>query len=178
MYTSPISTSGGKCYSKCVKPRRFLFLSLIGAGVIAVFAIIVLVLFGKWGGPVGEGDPGGKRLQELLSDPIFAVMPAGSTDMQTTSTPARYQDNGWFEPSGWRGPSITMSFKNSASSSTIRSFYEQQATSDGWRHDPSLNSRSWLKVYPNGAKATFILISFSRTDSYLLTGSIEPAAWQ
>ena len=139
------------------------------AGALALGA----VLLGGCGTPAG-GDPGGRRLQELGSDRVFAALPGGATVVHRTRTPARHQQPG-FTGGGWRGPSVVVTFTSSARPADVYRFYARRAAAAGWRAASSGAlglTDVWRKTYPDGAAATLLLSMLPRT--YILSGGIAP----
>lgn len=148
---------------------------------LAALLLALLLTAAACGTPAG-GDPGGHRLAELGSDPVFtAPPPPGATSFGIRRTPATYQQPG-FESGGWHGPGVVVSFTSGASPADVYGFYAQQAQAAGWRPTASgalkLTDR-WAKTYPDGAKATLLLslLDLSQTATqrrYMLSGGIEP----
>jgi len=78
------------------------------------------------------GDPGNKRLDELGSDGIFAVLPPGARmSGATVRTTARYRKPG-LDGGGWDGPGVTLKFTSAQSPASVFTFYADRATAFGW----------------------------------------------
>ena len=127
------------------------------------------------GTPAG-GDPGGRRLQELGNDRVFAGLPDDATKIRTTKTPAHYSQPG-FTGGGWRGPGIVVMFTSSAPAAVVFRFYARRAAVAGWR--PTAKGAlgftdRWKKTYPdNGAPATLLLTRTAKR-VYFLSGGVAP----
>jgi len=145
----------------------------------AALALAVLVPAGCGGGHTG-GDPGGKRLDELASDAVFAEAPPGATAVARTKAAARYREPG-FSGGGWDGPSVTVAFTSSAPPADVYGFYAQRADAAGWQatgqNGAGLANR-WAKTYSDGAAATLLLGPGSSATgaerAYRLEGGIAP----
>jgi hypothetical protein len=127
------------------------------------------------GGTPAGGDPGGRRLQELGKDSVFAAVPEGATATVVTRTPARYRKPG-FGGGGWDGPSVVVTFESSAPPADVYGFYARRAAADGWR--PTAKGAlgftdRWAKTYPDGAAATLYVALVSGRE-YRLSGAIAP----
>jgi hypothetical protein len=107
------------------------------------------------GGPQpGTGDPGNRRLAALRSDPAFAALPlSAKLARPAESVPARWRDNGMFEPSGWDGPAHIVRFTDTAGSDMVLAFYAKAAASAGWVPNGN-RSRGypvvWTKAFSGG----------------------------
>jgi hypothetical protein len=145
----------------------------------AVLAAVSLLAAGCSGTPEG-GDPGGKGLAALRSDPVFATVPEGATLVGQTNTPAKHRDPG-FQAGGWAGPSVVLTFKSDGPPEDVYGDVARRAEAAGWK--PSAKgSRGvtdrWTKTYPDGAPATLLLAeagAFANGDvRYRLSGSVPP----
>ncbi len=132
-------------------------------------------------GKPAAGDPGGKRLQELSRDPVFAAVPRGATIVSRRRTPARYRQPA-FQTGGWDGPSVTLMLRSSASPRAVYRFYGRRAKATGWHATASgalgLTDR-WTKTYADGARAylSFALLTLPMSVSprlYVLAGGVAP----
>ena len=136
-------------------------------------------LLAACGGTPAGGDPGGTRLQELSSDPVFAALPEGATAVDVTRTPARYRKPG-FTGGGWAGPSVVVTFKSSAPPADVFRFFDRLAAAGGWRPTATgalgVTDR-WGKDYRDGASATLLLAQLGGglERTYNLSGGIAPA---
>ena len=83
------------------------------------------------GTPAG-GDPDGRRLHELAADRVFAATPPGATGAVVRRIPARYRHPA-FQGAGWDGPTVLVSFADSAPPATVYGFYARRAAAAGWR---------------------------------------------
>jgi hypothetical protein len=145
----------------------------------ALLAVVSLLPACGGGTPAG-GDPGDKRLNQLTSDRVFAALPDGATEVDTTEQPARYRKPG-FSGGGWDGPSVVVTFKTSAPPAAVYRFYAQNAESAGWK--PTAAGRlgltdRWAKTYSDGAPATLSLVLLDQESSqrtYRLSGGVAPA---
>jgi hypothetical protein len=129
--------------------------------------------------PAG-GDPGGRRLQELSSDRVFAAVPDGATQVSTVRREAHYRKPG-FTGGGWRGPTVIVTFKTPSPPADVYRFYARRARAAGWKPTAKgalgLTDR-WAKTYPDGAFATltlFLLRSDAQLHEYELGGAVAPA---
>src|SRR5262245_24561275 len=109
--------------------------------VVAGIAILLIIPFigkwripflGNWGQSADAGDPGGRRLNELGSTPVFALMPIRASGVQISRIPASYQEPG-FEAGGWTGPRIVVIFKSSAPATDVYEFYAREAAIAKWK---------------------------------------------
>jgi hypothetical protein len=149
----------------------------------ALLALGSLLASGCGGGTPAGGDPGGRRLKELGSDQVFASLPDGAANVRTTRTEAHYRKPG-FSGGGWAGPSIVVTFTSSAPPADVYRFYDQRATTDGWK--PTAKGAlgvtdRWAKTYSDGAAATLMLALLSRSQAaaerrYQLSGGIAPVS--
>jgi hypothetical protein len=117
-----------------------------------------LLLLAGCGSPRG-GDPGNRRLHELAADSIFTALPPGATRTGLKLIPAAYRAPA-FEPAGWDGPGLTLTFESAASPISVYSFYGRRARVDGWTAGAigALHvTDAWRKRYPNNALATLFL---------------------
>jgi hypothetical protein len=127
------------------------------------------------------GDPGGRRLQELNLDRVFAALPAGAALISRTRTAARYNRSG-FTGGGWHGPSVVLTFRSSAVPGEVYRFYARRAATAGWRgtaRGALGRTDAWAKTYPDGASATLLLSALIRPQSasgrlYILSGGVSP----
>lgn len=140
------------------------------------------LLLSSCGGTPAGGDPGGRRLKELASDPVFAAAPDGATGVQTTLTKAKYVKPG-FTGGGWHGPGVLVTFTSTAPPADVYGFYDQSAQAAGWHPAASgglgLTDR-WAKTYADGASATLVLVLLTPSGTaterkYELAGSIALA---
>ena len=142
-------------------------------------AIGSLVVVAGCGTHAAGGDPGGRRLNELAADPVFAAVPHGAARVRTTKTPAKYSDPG-FTGGGWHGPSVVVTIRSAGSTADVYRFYRERAASSGW-HATAKGALGlvdrWSKSYPDGAAATLDLTPTNATQGlYRLTGSIAPVS--
>jgi len=129
------------------------------------------------------GDPGNHRLNQLSNDHVFAALPPGAVAKgPQTKTPARYRTPA-FQPPGWDGPSVTLTFTNPKPPAAVFSFFQASAASAGW-HPANRNAlgypQTWTKTYPDGVHAVLSLIQTPRAPAagqraYVLTASSPPA---
>lgn len=142
----------------------------------SALSIVVAVAAGC-GTPAG-GDPGGRRLRELAADRVFTRTPPEARGVGVRRIPAVYRHPA-FQGAGWDGPTVVVSFADSAPPPTIYGFYARRALAAGWR--PSGRNGlgftdRWEKTYPDGAAATLALLPASKTSPasrrrYQLAGS-------
>ena len=145
-----------------------------------MLALGALVLAGCGGTPPG-GDPGGKRLEELAGDAVFAARPDGATLVGTKRTKATYQKPG-FTGGGWRGPSVEVTITSGASPVDVYRFYGARAEAAGWSPGASGSfgvTDRWTKTYPDGARATLLFSLLGNppagsAGTYLLSGGVAP----
>ena len=114
--------------------------------------------------PRAGGDPGGRRLRELAADRVFAATPPDATGVTVRRIPALYRHPA-FQAAGWDGPTVIVSFADSAPLATVYGFYARRAIAAGWR--PSGRNGlgftdRWAKTYPDGAAATLALLPASQ----------------
>lgn len=125
--------------------------------------------------PAG-GDPGGDRLHELSSDPVFAQLPPGAQKSALEKTPAKYRKPD-FTAGGWAGPAVVLSFTSSDDPASVFRFFGQRAEANGWRAKAvgsvGVPDR-WTKTYPDGAPATLFLAKLPN-GQYRLSGGVAPA---
>jgi hypothetical protein len=125
--------------------------------------------------PAG-GDPGGRRLQELSDDDVFAELPDGATVVEKKRNPAFYSRRA-FQAHGWVGPSVVMVFRSSAPPADVFRFYDRRAAAAGWRATGIGGlgfTNRWSKIYPDGAEARLFLAFVRSEQAYSLDGGIAP----
>jgi hypothetical protein len=134
-----------------------------GAAFGSALSIVVAVTAGC-GTPAG-GDPGGRRLRELAADRVFATTPREARGVGVRRIPAVYRHPA-FQGAGWDGPTVVVSFADSAPLATVYRFYARRAAAAGWRpggrNGLGFTDR-WAKTYPDGAAATLALLPASKT---------------
>lgn len=132
--------------------------------VLGALALIVLAS-AACGPPSGAGDPGDKRLNQLSADPIFGALPAGAQlEGHLEKTPAKWQDNGWFEPSSWNGPAVRITVIVPGPPDAALSFYADLAATSGWvgnGNEKDGNPVDWTKKFPGGWQGSLGLIDMS-----------------
>jgi hypothetical protein len=138
-----------------------------GASQAIVLILIVLALAGcgRDGPPSGTGDPGNKRLEQLVADGVFATLPPDAHQSgPTKKTPAKYRTPA-FQPAGWDGPAVQVTFTDSQPPETVFSFYATSAVRAGWSPNPNRNSLGytevWTKTFPGSWSSTLGLIDMS-----------------
>src|SRR5260370_11704883 len=113
------------------------------------------------GSQPNAGDPGNHRLDQLSSDPVFAALPPGAVAKgPLTKAPARYRTPA-FQPPGWDGPAVTLTFTSPNPPASVFSFFQARADSAGWRpgNQNALGyPQTWTKTYPDGVHAVLSLI--------------------
>lgn len=151
------------------------------AGALLAFGTFVVAGCGGSDTPSG-GDPGGKRLNRLSSDGVFASLPDGATEVGTERRGARYREPG-FTGGGWDGPTVIVTFKSASPPEDVYGFYARHAAAAGWKPTAAgelgLTDR-WSKTYPDGAPATLtltltLLERASGERVYRLSGGVAPA---
>lgn len=135
---------------------------------LALFALAALSL-AACGPTAGSGDPGNARLSQLSADPIFSALPGGAQPAgPMEKTPARWQDNGWFEPSSWNGPYVRVTFIESGSPQTALSFYAALAPASGWVSNGNRKDGypiDWTKKFAGGWEGSLGLIDMSASSA-------------
>jgi hypothetical protein len=147
----------------------------------ALLALGALTLAGC-GGPPAGGDPGGKRLEELAGDSVFATSPPRTKTSSVVKTKAAYTKPG-FDGGGWRGPSIVVTFRSAMRPADVYRFYGARAAAAGWTPLAAGALRvtdRWTKTYPDGARATLSITAFGippagTADTYFLSGGVAAA---
>jgi len=134
----------------------------------AAIRLVAVALAGlaACGGPQpGTGDPGNRRLAALRSDPVFATLPlSAQLARPAESVPARWRDNGLFEPSGWDGPAYIVTFTDTTASDAIIAFYSTAATDAGWVPNGNRSRRFpvvWTKKFAGGWIGTLHIVDLS-----------------
>jgi hypothetical protein len=148
--------------------------------LLAVLLLLVPLTAAACGAPSG-GDPGGRRLRELGSDPVFSARPPGAARVVVTRTSARDREPG-FDAGGWHGPAVTVTFRSIAPLATVYRFYARRADAAGWQATKSGAlglADTWTKTYPDGADATLALSLLTPAPSapprlYRLSGGVAP----
>jgi hypothetical protein len=152
-------------------------LLLACAATVAALGIIHRVLFPP---TPKNADPGNRRLHQLVDDPVFHALPAGTQSSQLTLHPTTYKSPGPGQPGGWQTPYVTLTFESSATKQSIYGYYAERARAHGW-HTTNLGPLglpiTWKKTYPNGASASLTLVWRGPTNpsgplTYRLAGSI------
>jgi hypothetical protein len=151
--------------------------------VLLVLALLSLPACAASGSRPGAGDPGGRRLHQLSTDPVFTALPRGAAAKgPPVKTPARYRAPG-FQPGGWDGPSVALTFTSPRPPASVFAFVQGRAQAAGWR-PANRNAlgypQTWDKTYPDGVPATLSLIQTvptarGGTGTYVLTASAPPA---
>lgn len=138
---------------------------------------------GRAAPPQGSGDPGNRRLHQLSSDAVFAALPEGAARKgPPRKIPARYRTPA-FQPPGWDGPSVTLTFTSAKSPASVFAFFQASAEEAGWRpgnRNALGYPQTWTKTYSDGVPGRLSLIQTVRapgggTGTYVLTAS-SPAA--
>lgn len=164
-----------------LRKRRLLWI-LISIGAVVLTTVLLFVLASQVvfnGPPVGSGDPGNKRLNELSADPVFVGLPTGAVlSGPIARTPAHYRQPA-FQTGGWDGPSVVVTFVSNQPASAIYQFYESQAADTGW-HATSRGALgyidTWTKTYSDNATAYLSLDALENSSTgriYKLSGSIS-----
>jgi hypothetical protein len=129
------------------------------------------------------GDPGNRRLDQLAADRVFASLPAGAVAAgPLAEIPARYRTPA-FQPPGWDGPAVSLTFTSSRSPASVFSFFQARAASAGW--SPANRNalgypQTWTKTYPDGVRGDLSLIQTVRVPeggsaTFVLNASCPPA---
>ncbi|MBV8219771.1 MAG: hypothetical protein JO325_15010 [Solirubrobacterales bacterium] len=126
--------------------------------------------------PSAQADPGNHRLNQLVGESVFHVLPARVSSHKLTLIPAR------FVHGGTEAPDVTLDLANSATPRAILRYYEHLAGMDGWQlisggahHIADL----WHKTYADGAEATLLVTWIppvrdrSGPNQYAVAGSIS-----
>ena len=133
--------------------------------VLVAAITLTIVTLAACGSSAAPGDPGNKRLDQLSADPIFAELPSGAELIgHMEKTPAKWQDNGWFEPSSWNGPAVRITFVDSDAPDAAFSFYANLATTSGWVSNGNTKDGypvAWTKKFPSGWEGSLGLIDIS-----------------
>jgi hypothetical protein len=149
----------------------------VSARRVAVAAVVAAALPTAGCGSPPGGDPGGRLLRELAADPGFTSLPPAATAVSVTRTAARYR-NPDFTTGGWDGPSVVVAFSSASAPAAVYRFVARAATGAGWHATASgaigLTDR-WAKTYPDGGRATLLLVSLV-PHAYRLSGAIGPKA--
>lgn len=138
-----------------------------GKGIpISLTAVSVLLFLCAACGPhPGTGDPGNHRLDQLREDPVFGSLPPGAQQRgQVEKIPAKWIDNGLFEPSGWSGPAVRRTFVDADPPSTVFAFYAAQAAAAGWVSNGNQRygyPQAWTKAFAGGWQASLGLTDMS-----------------
>lgn len=126
---------------------------------------VLLLLCDSCGPPAGTGDPGNHRLDQLRDDPVFASLPLGARlQGPVEKIPAKWRDNGPFEPSGWNGPAVKVTFVDAQPPSTVFAFYAAQATAAGWVGNGNMKDgypEAWTKTFSGGWQGWLSLTDMS-----------------
>ena len=136
---------------------------LAAAAPASALVAIVAAVATACGTPAG-GDPGGRRLRELAADRVFASTPPGATGVVVRRIPAVYRHPA-FQAAGWDGPTVLVSFADSAPLATVYGFYARRALAAGWRPTGRNGlgfTHQWAKTYPDGAAARLTLLPASQ----------------
>jgi hypothetical protein len=132
-----------------------------GAGLLVVGALLLSGC--QASPPPGTGDPGNARLQLLVADPVFAVLPPDAAEVGSVKKTAAVWRGSWFEGSGWDGPSVTLTFISSQPPRSVFDYFGRRATETGWRSTGAVNGLgygwSWRKTLVDGAAATLSLFA-------------------
>ena len=148
--------------------------------VLCLYSLLVLVACG--GPPAGTGDPGDRRLNQLVSDPIFATLPPeAEMTGPMERTRAQYREPG-FEPAGWDGPFVRVPFASSQPPASVFTYYKAEADADGWTSNGNRNLLGypfdWQKRFPDGWQGSLGLLDLTSRDvtpgdrhEYVLTAS-------
>ena len=147
-----------------------MLLSPTRTGALLLGAITLVVICLEACGPAqGTGDPGDKRLNQLSADAIFASLPSGAQLIgHIEKTPAKWQDNGWFEPSGWNGPSVRLTFSDPRTPDTALAFYANLAIASGWVGNGNKKDGfavDWTKKFSGGWQGSLGLIDMSTSSA-------------
>lgn len=122
------------------------------------------------------GDPGGRRLKELSSDPVFALRAPGATNLHVKHIPARFVHPA-FQSAGWDGPTVIVSFESSTPPARVYRFYARRAAASAWHPGGVGGLRltdRWTKTYPDGAPATLRLVLLNG-QLYTFSGGVAAA---
>jgi hypothetical protein len=144
--------------------------------------LLLLALLLPGCGSSAVGDPGGRRLEQLSNDGVFAGVPMSSTMVRVQRTPAKHREPG-FDGGGWTGPSVVVSFRSAKPSRVVFQYFARRAVANGW-HPTAKGSLGltdrWAKSYADGAAATLVLSQLGHPDTpermYMLQGGIAPVA--
>lgn len=126
----------------------------------------------------GGGDPGGRRLQELSDDGVFADLPDGATVVEKKRTPAVYTRPA-FQTHGWNGAGVVIVVRSSAPPADVFGYYARRAAAAGWRavKAGALGfTNTWSKTYPDGAEASLSLTFAPGASIYTLDGGTTAIA--
>lgn len=95
------------------------------------------------------GDPGNRRLNEIATVRVFALLPPGSTRTAFERTPAKYETPA-FQGHGWDGPFVKPTFTSPAPILDVYAFYDRAARAEGGNH-----TRSATYTSPIGGRRDF-----------------------
>lgn len=129
------------------------------------------------------GDPGGRLLEQLSRDRVFASLPAGALAAGPLHLlPARYRAPA-FQGAGWDGPAVSLRFTSSQPPASVFAFFQQSAAAAGWaaaNRNALGYVQTWTKTYPGGVRGTLSLMQTERAPAgrpvmFVLTASSPPA---
>jgi len=137
------------------------------------------------GPPPGTGDPDNIRLNQLSADPVFASLPASAQQIgPVEKVPANYRSPA-FEPAGWDGPSVKVTFADGQPPESVFSFYTSSTTASGWMPSANRNAlgfpETWTKTFSGHWLASLGLIDVSphpatpgKPHTYVLNAAAPP----
>ncbi|MGY3566783.1 hypothetical protein [Sinomonas sp. RB5] len=118
-------------------------------------------------------------LANLLSDPVFASLPPGSTKTGEQKTPA-HNDPVVFGSGGTFGASYEVDFTSTAPASDVYADLDRRARAAGWdavAKDRDGRTAQWVRAYPDGSKGDLAIERLNSEKAappyrYVMTGSI------
>ena len=134
--------------------------------VLGVMTLLLAACSDVGNGPTpGTGDPGNKRLNQLSTDPIFASLPPGAQQVGSMEKIAAKYRRPAFEPAGWDGPAVKVTFSDAQPPESVFSFYTSNAVAAGWMPATNRNvlgfPETWNKTFPGKWLANLGLIDMS-----------------
>ena len=126
---------------------------------------VVMVACGVGRPPEGAGDPDHLRLDQLSSDAIFTALPPGAQQSQPMKKSLATFRQPAFEPAGWDGPAVSITFTSSQPPESVFSFFASTAVAFGWTAASNKNSLGypevWTKSFPGSWRGTLGLLDMS-----------------